>query len=353
MADAPGLEKIRLLPPGGDNTRNSEGSFAALADGRLLLAYSRFEGGDHDDSPSFLAGRYSADGGRTWTSTDEVLVPNLALNTMSVTLLRLDDGALAMFYLLRRRLEGEQQCLDLLLRKSTDEAQTWSEPTLCSGEASYFVVNNDRVIQLGSGRLVAPAADHGTFDGNRVGIGRAVCFLSDDRGATWRRSAYVAMPEGLEQEHLQEPGIVELRDGRIMMLCRTTLGCQYRSWSHDGGENWSVAEPTDLISPCSPATFRYVPGTNDLVIVYNDHEGIAPELRGKRTPLVTKLSSDGGQTWHHRRVLEDDPDGWYCYTAMLFAGEDMVLGYCAGNSEIGGLNLLQVTRVPVAWLYGE
>ncbi len=53
------------------------------------------------------------------------------------------------------------------------------------------------------------------------------------------------------------------------------------------------------------------------------------------------------------KVLEDDPEGWYCYTSALFADDRVILAYCAGNKQIGGLNLLQVTNVDVDWLYGE
>jgi sialidase-1 len=347
---AANVEKIRLLPPSAENPRNSEGSFVKLANGRLLFAYSHFVGGGRDDAAAYLASRYSPDLGRTW-SEDQLFIENEGLNTMSVTFLRLQSGDIALFYLVREVDEAGQQSLRVVMRRSTDEATTWSEPTDCAGPRSYYVVNNDRVIQLRDGRLVIPAADHGTFDGRRFGVGRAVCFLSDDGGATWAHSQRVAMPENLADEHLQEPLVVELRDGRLLMLCRTVLGCHYRSWSEDRGETWSAAEPTELIAPCSPASVRRLPTTGDLLIIYNDHRGILETMGGKRTPLVTALSQDEGRTWGYHKVLEDDPDGWYCYTAIYVEEEQLVLGYCAGNSQIGGLNLTQITRLPVSWLY--
>ena len=42
--------KNALLPPGPGNTRNSEGAFVGLAEGRILFAYSHFTGGDGDDT---------------------------------------------------------------------------------------------------------------------------------------------------------------------------------------------------------------------------------------------------------------------------------------------------------------
>lgn len=350
MNDQP-LEKMCMLPPGADNPRNSEGSFIRLGLGRLLFAYSHFYGGADDDSPSYLGGRMSGDGGKTW-GDDFVLLPNEGLNTMSVSFLRLQDGRIALGYIVRQReAGGEQQQLSYRLRFSNDEAQTWSEPTCCTDPPSYYVVNNDRMIQLRSGRLVIPSADHGTFDGRSLGRGVPLCFLSDDNGSTWRSSERVQQRPDEEPLSLQEPAVIELRDGRLLMLCRTAAGCQYGAWSSDGGETWSEITPTELISPLSPASIRRIPSTGDLLLIYNDHRDVAPEYVGKRTPLVAAISQDEGQTWETRRVLEDDPGGWYCYTAMHFERDMVVLAYCAGQQATGGLNLTQVTRFPVTWLY--
>src|SRR4051794_10748215 len=75
MADSgnpklPGVTVIPLLPPGPGNPRNTEGSFVQLRDGRILFAYSHFTGGGDDNDAATITGRYSSDGGRTWSSTD-------------------------------------------------------------------------------------------------------------------------------------------------------------------------------------------------------------------------------------------------------------------------------------------
>ena len=352
MPDAD-VTKIVLLPPGPDNPRNSEGSFVTLQDGRLLFAYSHFTGGARDDSPSRVAARESADGGFTWSAQDRVLVENTAMNTMSVSFLRLQDGRIALGYLLRQPHEERGQELRFLLRFSADEGGSWSEPICCSGDTSYYVVNNDRMVQLASGRLVIPAADHKFFGGSGIGIGDCVCFLSDDAGATWRHSAYVPQPDPANPISFQEPLVVELVTGRLMMLIRNATGCLYRSWSDDSGESWSTAEPTDLLSPLSPASCKRLPQTGDLLVVYNDHTGIPEDRRGNRTPLVTRISQDEGQTWIKPKVLEDDPGGWYCYTGVHFVEDAVLLSYCAGQRATGGLNTTQITRFPVDWLYEE
>jgi hypothetical protein len=57
---------------------------------------------------------------------------------------------------------------------------------------------------------------------------------------------------------------------------------------------------------------------------------------------VAAISPDGGKTWPIRKVIEDDPDGCYCYTAIEFVGDGVLLGYVAGSPE---LNLLGRTRI--------
>src|SRR5437762_10635274 len=94
-----GATVLPLLPPGPGNPRNTEGSFVALRDGRTLFAYSRFTGGGGDNDAASVVGRFSSDGGRAWTSTDVPIVEREGdMNVMSVSLLRLKDGRIALFY---------------------------------------------------------------------------------------------------------------------------------------------------------------------------------------------------------------------------------------------------------------
>ncbi|HPT99347.1 MAG TPA: sialidase family protein, partial [Armatimonadota bacterium] len=202
-----------------------------------------------------------------------------------------------------------------------------------------------------SGRLVVPASLHMREGVSGFAPGVAMCYLSDDGGETWRRSETILhAPEG-SQSGLQEPGIVELRDGRVMMLCRTDQGCQMRSWSSDGGESWTPPERTELLSPVSPATVKRIPKTGDLLLVWNDHRDIDPALQGKRTPLRAAISRDEGVSWENAKTLEEDPEGWFCYTAMEFVGDQVLLAYCATTTGLPHLSRTQITRFPVEWLY--
>ena len=144
----------------------------------------------------------------------------------------------------------------------------------------------------------------------------------------------------------QEPGVVELSDGRVMMFVRSDAGSQLVSHSRDGGETWSALSPSTLRSPVSPATIERVPLSDTLICVWNDHANIAPARRGKRTPLSLAISNDQGKTWQPSITLYDNPDGWYCYTAIEFTRDAVLLGHCAGNrKENNGLAKSQITRI--------
>jgi len=330
VADEQPLRKVLQLPPGRDNPRNSECAFVTLRDSSILMVYSRFYGNSSSDyGNASLASRISRDGGRTWSDRDRVEVPNEGgMNVMSVSLLRLRDGRIALFY---ARKNARADCIPMV-RYSTDEASTWSEARPCITDVpGYYVLNNDRVIQLKSGRLLMPVAMHESPSMPWQDRGRIFCYRSDDGGQSWQRGPEVANPDSVVT---QEPGVVELRNGHILMFMRTDAGVQYVSRSRDGGLSWSPAGRSQIVSPLSPASIKRMPDGRRLVMVWNRNDGSDPEIRGKRTPLTIAVSRNEGRTWRHVTTLESDKDGWYCYIALHFTPEGRLLaGYCAGSQS--------------------
>ncbi len=338
------------LPPGENNPRNSEGSFVSLSDGRILFAYTHFTGGGGDHDAAHLAGRYSSDGGKTWTREDRLLVQNEGgMNVMSVSLLRLRTGVIALFYLLKN---SEQDCRPVM-RISNDEGSTWGPPVMCiTDEVGYYVLNNDRAIQLKGGRLVVPVCRHSVKGAPGMDWqGVVMCYLSDDGGKTWRRSLTAQKGYDVAGKRIttQEPGVVELKDGRVMMFIRASGGCQYLAYSSDGGDTWSAPVASAIHSPVSPASIKRLPATGDLLLVWNDHANIPAGLSSRRVPLSTAVSKDDGKTWQHGKALEGCPQGWYCYIAIHPVDDSVLLGYCA----MFGLAHSRITRVPVSWLYAD
>ena len=340
---------LLVIEPSKEAPRNSEGDVLLLKDGRRCLVYSRFHGGADDSGAADLAMRTSADGGKSWTP-DRILLKNEGReNVMSVTLRRLDDGRIMLFYLLKN---GCNDCRGIA-RFSNDELATLGEPIRATTEDGYHVVNNDRIVQLSSGRLIIPADLHPCPTGEWNSFSMYATprvYFSDDLGRTWQRDKTFGAEPPIKGIMLQEPGIVELQGGRLMMWFRTDAGRQFQCFSDDQGLHWSVPEPGPLHSPCSPATIERLPWSGELLAVWNDHSGWHTRHGELRNPLCIALSRDDGQTWSPSRVIEGQPDGCFCYTSMSFIGNDVVLSYCAGDERIGRLNRLKVLAIPHEWL---
>ena len=356
IAQAADNSVVLNLEPTKDIPRNSEGAFIALKSGRILFLYTSFYGGAGDESPARIVSLHSDDAGRTWSREPRVVVENRAgANVMSVSLLLLHSGAIALFYLEKNSL------LDCrpVMRISTDEAEQWSEPRSVGAAPGYFVLNNDRVIQLKDGRLVAPVAFHRarasdpktyrSLDMRAI----ALWYLSDDEGKSWREAdTWWALP-ARTGTGLQEPGVVELADGRLFSWMRTDQGAQFGCYSTDRGKSWAMPEATALASPASPASIKRLPASAELLAVFNDHSGQFAFSKGRRTPLVAAISSDGGKTWPRRKLLESAADGWFCYTAIHFTEDAALLAYCAGDRKIGGLNRLRLRRITLDWFKSD
>jgi Neuraminidase (sialidase) len=340
--------KVLQLPPGTDNPRNSECEFITLKNGDILMVYSHYTGkSSSDHANAYLASRISKDGGKTWSDKDQLVIANEGgMNVMSVSLLRLQNGQIALFYL---RKNSITDCIPMM-RISEDEAHSWREPVkTIPDQQGYFVLNNNRVIQLKSGRIVLAVSLHQTPTTKWNARGRLFSYYSDDNGVHWAQGSEVSNPDTVVT---QEPGLVELKNGHILMFIRTDAGVQYYSKSVDKGLHWSPAFRSTIASPLSPASMARIPGKKDLVLVWNNNDGSIPELKGKRTPLNIALSKNNGKTWKQIKTLEPDSDGWYCYTAIHFVGQHILLGYLGGSQKKKTrLAQIDLTLLPLKWLY--
>ncbi|MCK5872094.1 MAG: chitobiase/beta-hexosaminidase C-terminal domain-containing protein, partial [Methylococcales bacterium] len=73
---------------------------------------------------------------------------------------------------------------------------------------------------------------------------------------------------------------------------------------------------------------------------------------GKRTPYNLAISKDEGLTWEKIKTIESDPDGWYCYSAIEFVDNHLLVGHCAGDTKTNnGLSTIQITRLSLDWIY--
>lgn len=316
------VKTVLQLTTSKKNPRNSEGDFIQLKNGKLMFVYSHFTESSHvsDSSPAYLASRYSEDGGKTWSKNDEVEVENEGLlNIMSVSLLRLHNGNIALFYL---RKNSPVDCIPMI-RISKDEGETWEGSNPCvNDKKGYFVLNNGRAIQLNNGRILIPVSLHCTPDSKWSDIGQIFCYYSDDNGITWESSSIVPNEDGII---IQEPCIIELKNGSILMYMRATGGFQQLTYSYDEGQTWSHIESSNITSPLSSVSLKKNPETNDWLLVWNNTKGESRGYYDKKTPLTTAISKDDGISWRNIKDIADNPYGFYSYAGIHFLDNENVL----------------------------
>ncbi len=308
------------------------GDIELLRDGRLLMGL---------DSGGAIMGRFSQDKGKTWES-EFPLVPSPkpggkhGYHHSSFTWV--GDNHLLLSY--QYYLPGTRPVYKIsYYRRSVDGGKTWGDQLFMAFDGLF----NDKPVRLSSGRLIAPVereADAASHD--HSGYASAV-YYSDDNGYGWRESKNEVNVLPIEA---QEPHVVELKDERLMMLCRTYSGFVVRSYSEDKGVTWSKGESLKelkLSNASSALNVKRIPSTGDLLLLRT--------TGGKsrwRTPFVSAISTDDGKTWTNERTIAGDPEEEesYGYPCLMFVDRMAIIGY---NSKAGP----HVARIGIDWFYGK
>ena len=353
------------LAPSSDNNRNSEGAFIELKNGNILFVYTRYRGAGHgDECTADLYGMISADEGEHFS--DPFLVFTCedvgADNIMSVSLMRMENGDIGLFYLQKHN--AEVYCIPCLTR-SDDEGKTWSAHIKCVKEDGYYVLNHDRVIRLESGRLLMPLAKHPSMrlpDGKLFfGEGTIYMMASDDDGRTWNALAEnMKLPISVWNDpatgklwscsSAMEPGAVQLESGLIWCYIRTTMGRQYEMFSEDNGESWTIPGPSRFTSPDSPLCAKRM--SDDRLVVlwnpipkYNGSVSVVDDTwTGGRKQLNLAVLDKEGKRFLVSEILEYDEGSGFCYTSIHETKTgDVLLAYCAGGK--GDKNCLSRLRI--------
>ncbi len=321
------------ITPGRYGPRGMPGDIIELRDGRLLLCYT----------VNGIVGRTSADEGRTWSEEFTIVAnpqpPSEKGYYCHPSFLRLLDGGILLSYIYVA--EALPYYGHNYYRRSSDEGATWSEQFILTPCPGYTLVHNDKLTLLSTGRIIAPAEHKQRWPSTQDHSGY-VCtvFYSDDNGYSWQQSRNNV---DMDPHEAQEPHVVELNDGRLLMIFRTYSGYVGRAYSTDQGETWSQGELVEeLPLPMSGAvTVKRLPSTGDLLLIR-----ITGGRDGKRSPLTSMISRDEGETWIKPRNIAADPDGDYGYQSVTLVGDVAVVSYHA-------LDGLHVSRIGIDWFYGE
>ena len=354
------IDIITIREGSAQNPRTSEASVIELDDGSLLGAWAEFslvENSDHDLGVSAIVSHRSYDGGYTWVERRVLASPgNGERNTYGANLLKLPGGEILFFYFhYIQLLRGEPVISQTYVRRSVDGGRSFSPPeALFKGDMQPFSFANDVARLLSGGRIVIPVVGRTGNLWEKDEHRFLAAALSDDGGRTFRLS------EGrvdLPMRGAMEGNIEELPDGRLIMVMRSQLGSVFRSYSRDGGSTWSKPQTAGLRCPESCNTLRRVPGTGDLLLIWNNSEydmGF-PSHYGRRSPLTAAVSKDGGETWGNVKNIESDPKYVHTNAACAFFKNRAIITYWhmryTDDDRMKGLISLKAAIFDRNWLY--
>jgi len=219
-----------------------------------------------------------------------------------------------------RLLEGED---GMFIHRSTNGPDgpyvAWKidEERLIMVRPPYFLSSSQRVLFAGHGGRPA----------------RITVFRSDDDGLTWAKTVLPPGPafeitpphKGPRWENwCVEPTILELQNGRLWMLARTSRDSHYECFSEDSGETWSPWQPSQfygtltmptlyrladgrvLVFWCNATPLPEVDRTND-AIPETAKTGRWEDVFTNRDVCHAAISEDDGQTWIGFREMRLNP----------------------------------------------
>jgi predicted neuraminidase len=256
-------------------------------------------GGDHEPrKANYIALCRSTDRGRSWSKKQTVLrFPDRAALLSEAYV---HGGEVRVFV----QTHGGyfEDWRDFLL-VSRDNGRTWADPVPFEPLPRRAFIRNRYVASWGEWFL--PLQTYDTMpdpapsplkDGSHRRAFNGT-LISRDEGKTWAKSNQVGPTAGWAENN-----VVELRDGRMVMLIRADgKGHLLRSESQDRGRTWSPPRRTDIPNPGSKFRLHRL-STGRIVLVHNP----SPKP-GVRNPLALWASDDDLASWPHRRVLIDFP----------------------------------------------
>ena len=174
------------------------------------------------------------------------------------------------------------------------------------------IMNKPPIFIRGGKRIISGA--------HRTDRSGAYVYYSDDDGRSWKISQQVNSPkheksgfhQGIRWNHgAVEPTIVELNDGRLWMIMRTSQDKHYQSFSTDGGETWSQATPSPFYGTITMPTLYRMNDGRLLFFWCNTTPlpelptatGVWDDVFTNRDAVHVAISEDDGKTWKGFREL--------------------------------------------------
>ena len=305
---------------------------------------------DHGDIDLML--KRSEDAGQTWSEQQIVYEEG---DTAEITIgnpcpvVDQDTGTIWLTFCRDNR--------DVLITNSTDDGRTWSKPVEITSDVKkpdwgWYATGPGVGIQLQrgphKGRLVIPCDHQERIDGKSVKLSHV--FYSDDQGKSWQLGGSVP-------PHTDECQVVELADGRLLVNMRNYWGreggeeekggMRAIAWSTDGGETWSDIEFDKMLIE-PVCQASFVRYTGERSGDKNRLLFSNPASSETRHHLTMRLSYDEGKTWPVAAVVYSGPSAYSCLAGL----PDGDIGCLYERRTKGPRETITFARCSLEWLTG-
>lgn len=190
-----------------------------------------------------------------------------------------------------------------MMKTSKDNGKTWSKAEkLPSG---FLGPIKNKPIQLANGDILYPSSTESLDEK----VWQIHLEKSNGEGKNFKKINIDRGDFGVIQ-----PSILQHKDGRLQLLCRSRQNVIVSSWSSDGGNTWSKLEPLYLPNPNSGNDAVTIKSGMHL-LVYNPLNSGKEWWEGRS---VLKLAiSKNGVDWKDIYTLEQHEKGEYSYPAII------------------------------------
>ncbi|MPQ43258.1 exo-alpha-sialidase, partial [Clostridium tarantellae] len=308
-----------------------------------LIAYCEGRSSGSDWATMDLVIKRSTDGGETWS---EPIVLFDGINTGKtynnpVMIADKNSGLVHLVY-----------CIGYATAyyvKSLDHGVTWSTPVDITATFNEFKTEYNWVviaagpghgIQLKNGRLIIPVWL--ALNKSHAPSVTSVIY-SDDKGVTWKRGEIIKGEDYMPDPN--ETTAVELMDGSVLLNMRNKSSEKKRAVtiSKDGVNNWSTPKlHEDLDDAVCFASMIRLTGNDEYYnnrILFSNINNTAG-----RSNLTIKVSMDEGNTWEITRTIYA---GGAAYSDLAVSGDKKEI-YCLYEKD--GYNKLVLAKFNLEWI---
>lgn len=298
-----------------------------------LIAFSEGRQSILDDGDIDIVVRRSTDFGQTWSDIAVVVDNNGDTAGNATPILLADSGRLLLVYCVNPGDDANNRSVFVL--SSDDNGNTWSEPRDITASIkpsgwTWYATGPGRGIVTKNGRIVVPCNHE-----DESGVRSSHIIFSDDGGDTWQLGGSAA-------PKTDESTVAQLSDGRLLMNMRYEGDTRARAIAFSEDEGVTFSDTTfDQSLPDADCEGNLLTVAGGLLF-----SNAATTKTFPRDHLTVRLSENDGANWRYSKLLEEGPSA---YSAMSELS-DGTIGILYEQGQALPYDRLKFARFNMAWL---